>query len=301
MRIRQRIRKKRKNRINIALTVTLLVVAVIFLVPIVFTICNSFMAENEITANYGKIFETVNNSGNKYISDVVHLKFIPDSVSFKQYFTVLFNSPEYLLKFWNSVILVVPIVIFQGAVALLAAYGFTRYRGRIREIIFFSYIILMLMPYQVTLVPNFIVSEWLGIVNTRWAIWLPGFFSPFAVFLLTKCMRRIPSGIIEAAKVDGASEWRIFTQICFPLCKSALASVGILLFIDYWNMVEQPLVLLADTDMHPLSVFLSKINQGEIGIAFAVATIYMVPTLLVFQYGEEYLVEGITYQGGMKG
>lgn len=301
MRIRQRIRKKRKNRINIVLTVTLLVVAVIFLVPIVFTICNSFMAENEITANYGKIFETVNNSGNKYISDVVHLKFIPDSVSFKQYFTVLFNSPEYLLKFWNSVILVVPIVIFQGAVALLAAYGFTRYRGRIREIIFFSYIILMLMPYQVTLVPNFIVSEWLGIVNTRWAIWLPGFFSPFAVFLLTKCMRRIPSGIIEAAKVDGASEWRIFTQICFPLCKSALASVGILLFIDYWNMVEQPLVLLADTDMHPLSVFLSKINQGEIGIAFAVATIYMVPTLLVFQYGEEYLVEGITYQGGMKG
>lgn len=301
MRIRQRIRKKRKNRINIVLTATLLVVAVIFLVPIVFTICNSFMAENEITANYGKIFETVNNSGNKYISDVVHLKFIPDSVSFKQYFTVLFNSPEYLLKFWNSVILVVPIVIFQGAVALLAAYGFTRYRGRIREIIFFSYIILMLMPYQVTLVPNFIVSEWLGIVNTRWAIWLPGFFSPFAVFLLTKCMRRIPSGIIEAAKVDGASEWRIFTQICFPLCKSALASVGILLFIDYWNMVEQPLVLLADTDMHPLSVFLSKINQGEIGIAFAVATIYMVPTLLVFQYGEEYLVEGITYQGGMKG
>jgi len=293
--------RKKKKKINVLLTALLIVLAVIFVIPIVFTICNSFMAENEIAANYGKIFETVNNSGNKYVSDVVHLKFIPDSVSFRQYFTVLFNSPDYLLKFWNSVILVVPIVIFQGIVALLASYGFTRYRGRIREIVFFAYIILMLMPYQVTLVPNFIVSEWLGIVDTKWAIWLPGIFSPFAVFLLTKCMRRIPSGIIEAAKVDGASEWRIFTQICCPLCKSALASVGILLFIDYWNMVEQPLVLLSDSDMHPLSVFLSKINQGEIGIAFAVATIYMIPTLLVFQYGEEYLVEGITYQGGMKG
>ena len=73
------------------------------------------------------------------------------------------------------------------------------------------------------------------------------------------------------------------------------------LFIDYWNMVEQPLILLSDQEMHTLSVFLSKINAGEIGLAFAVATIYMVPTLLVFLYGEEYLIDGITYQGGIKG
>ena len=86
-----------------------------------------------------------------------------------------------------------------------------------------------------------------------------------------------------------------------PLCKGALSSVAILVFIDYWNMVEQPLILLSDEQMHPLSVFLSKINSGEIGLAFAVATIYMVPALLVFLYGEEYLVEGIAYQGGIKG
>lgn len=292
---------KRKKKKYILLSFVLLFISLVFLIPIVFTICNSFMAETEISANYGKIFEGVGKTGGKYVSDVVHLKFIPDSVSFKQYFTVFFNSPDYLLKFWNSVVLVVPIVVFQMVVALLASYGFTRYRGRLREIVFFAYIILMLMPYQVTLVPNYIVSDWLGIVDTKWAIWLPGIFSPFAVFLLTKCMRRIPYGIFEAAKMDGAGEWRIFTQICLPLCKSAIASVVILIFIDYWNMVEQPLILLADSDMHPLSVFLSKINQGEIGIAFAVATIYMIPTLLVFQYGEDYLVEGITYQGGVKG
>ena len=167
--------------------------------------------------------------------------------------------------------------------------------------IFFAYIILMLMPYQVTLVPNYLVSGWLHILDTRWAIWLPGIFSPFAVYLLTKYMRRIPTSVMEAAQIDGAGEWQIFRHICMPLCKGCMCSVAILIFIDYWNMVEQPLILLSDDSMHPLSVFLSKIKKGEIGLAFAVATIYMIPTLLVFLYGEDYLVEGITYQGGIKG
>lgn len=292
--------KKKKTFSTILRTVFLWTVAIVYVIPIAFTICNSFMSETEINASYGKIFGNLAGSGG-YISETVHLKFIPDFVSFKQYFTVLFASPDYLLKFWNSVILTVPITLFQLFVALLAAYGFTRYRGRIREIVFFGYVILMLTPYQVTLVPNFLVCDWMGILDTNWAIWLPGIFSPFAVFILTKCMRRIPSGMIEAAKVDGASEWKIFCSICLPLCKSTIVSVVILLFIDYWNMVELPLILLNDPDKHPLSVVLAKINQGEIGIAFAVATIYMVPTLLIFGYGEDYLVEGISYQGGIKG
>ncbi|HKM34123.1 MAG TPA: carbohydrate ABC transporter permease [Lachnospiraceae bacterium] len=275
--------------------------AIMFLLPIILTITNSFMSSSEISANYGSVFATDEKGGKVYISEKVNLKFIPDMVSFSQYITVLFKSPNYLLKFWNSVILVGPIVLFQLFVAALASYGFTRYRGRIREIIFFSYIILMLMPYQVTLVPNYLVAGWLNTINTYWSIWLPGIFSPFAVFLLTKFMRRIPTSVIEAAEIDGAGEWQIFKRICMPLCKGAICSAAILVFIDYWNMVEQPLILLSDAEKHPLSVFLSKINAGEIGLAFAVATIYMVPSLLVFLYGEEYLVDGITYQGGIKG
>lgn len=275
--------------------------AILFLMPIVLTITNSFMSSSEISSNYGQVFATSDTGGKTYISEKVNLKFIPDMVSFSQYITVLLKSPDYLFKFWNSVILVVPIVFFQLLVAVLASYGFTRYRGRIKEMIFFLYIILMLMPYQVTLVPNYLVSNWLHILDTRWAIWLPGIFSPFAVYLLTKFMRRIPVSVIEAAQIDGAGEWQIFRRICLPLCKGCLCSVAILIFIDYWNMVEQPLILLSEDTMHPLSVFLSKIKNGEIGLAFAVATIYMVPTLLVFLYGEDYLVEGITYQGGIKG
>ncbi len=275
--------------------------AILFLMPIVLTITNSFMAASEISANYGSVFAKDANGGKIYIAEKVNLKFIPDMVSFSQYNTVLLKSPEYLLKFWNSVILVAPIVIFQLIVASLASYGFARYRGRIREIIFFMYIILMLMPYQVTLVPNYLVSDWLNLLDTNWAIWLPGIMSPFAVFLLTKFMRRIPDSVMEAAQIDGAGEWQIYRRICLPLCKGAICSAAILVFIDYWNMVEQPLILLTDAETHPLSVFLSKINAGEIGLAFAVATIYMVPSLLIFLYGEEYLVDGITYQGGIKG
>ncbi|MGN0307018.1 MAG: carbohydrate ABC transporter permease [Lachnospiraceae bacterium] len=301
-RIKSRVRKRMTRKLWLGmLTVFLIVFTGIFIIPIVFTICNSFMGKAEITSNYGMIFSVSKTGAKQFISETVNLKFIPDMVSFSQYITVLLKSPDYLIKFWNSVILVAPIVVFQLAVACLASYGFTRYRGRVREIIFFSYIILMLMPYQVTLVPNFLVAGWLNILDTRWAIWLPGIFSPYAVFLLTKYMRRIPSSMFEAAKIDGAGEWQIFGKICLPLCKGALSSVAILVFIDYWNMVEQPLILLSDEQMHPLSVFLSKINSGEIGLAFAVATIYMVPTLLVFLYGEEYLVEGIAYQGGIKG
>ncbi len=295
-------RRKRVQTAKIALaTVVAAFFAILFLMPIVLTITNSFMSASEISANYGTVFATDANGGKVYIAERVNLKFIPDMVSFSQYVTVLFKSPEYLLKFWNSVILVVPIVVFQLLVASLASYGFARYRGRIREIIFFMYIILMLMPYQVTLVPNYLVSDWFNLLDTNWAIWLPGVMSPFAVFLLTKFMRRIPESVMEAAQIDGAGEWQIYRRICMPLCKGAICSAAILVFIDYWNMVEQPLILLTDAETHPLSVFLSKINAGEIGLAFAVATIYMVPSLLIFLYGEEYLVDGITYQGGIKG
>ncbi|MCR4904165.1 MAG: carbohydrate ABC transporter permease [Butyrivibrio sp.] len=275
--------------------------AFLFLLPVILTVTNSFMAPSEINANYGSIFAKTDTGGKVFISKTVNLKFIPDMVTFSQYFTVLLKSPEYLFKFWNSVIYVVPIVVFQLFIAALASYGFARYSGRVKEIIFFLYIIMMMMPYQVTLVPNYMVSNWLGILDTKWAIWLPGFFSPFAVFLLTKFMKRIPLEVLEAGQIDGAGEWKLFSDICLPLCKNGICAIAILIFIDYWNMVEQPLILLSDEQMHPLSVFLSKINSGEISLAFAVAVIYMVPPLLIFMYGEEYLVEGISYQGGIKG
>ena len=108
-----------------ALTILAAVLACMFLMPTLLTITNSFMTQSEITANYGQVFQNAAN-GTSYIKDTINLKFIPDKVSFSQYFTVLLKSPDFLYKFWNSVILVVPIVIAQLLVASIAAYGFTR-------------------------------------------------------------------------------------------------------------------------------------------------------------------------------
>ena len=304
--------RRKKIVFRIFGTILAVIFAVLFIYPTVVTLADSFMSSQEITSHYGDVLENQNSDSNimwgvgeekdtSYKSDHVKITVIPDKVTLSQYAAVLFTSPEYLFKFWNSVKLVVPIVVFQIIVALFASYSFARYRGRIKELTFFLYIILMLMPYQVTLVPNFIVADFMGTINTYWSIILPGIFSPFAVFILTKYMRRIPSAYVEAAKIDGAGEWKIFSRIYMPLCKGAIVSVALLVFIDYWNMVEQPLIMLSDADKHPLSVFLSQINTGEVGLAFAVATIYMVPTILIFLYGEEYLVEGISYSGSVKG
>lgn len=294
-------RRRKKMIVNICIMIFAGAAAVMFLMPTVLTIANSFMTSAEISANYGAMLNNMTEDSKVFISENVNLKFLPDSVTFSQYKSVLLKSPDYLLKFWNSVILTVPITLFQVLLAILTSYGFSRYPNKFKSIIFFAYIILMIMPYQVTLVPNFLVADKFGILNTRWSIILPGIFSPFSVFLLTKVMRRIPVSYIEAAKLDGASELQILSKIYIPLCKGAIVSITMLVFIDYWNMVEQPLVLLKDTDMHPLSVFLSQINTGDIGLAFAVGVVYMIPTILMFLYGEDHLIDGIMFSGGIKG
>ena len=185
--------KKKKIKLSRVLflffaLLVLVTFAALFLFPTVFTVTNSFMSTTEISANYGKIFTGLGTSGGGrvFIAEKVNLQLIPDKVSFSQYATVLFKSPEYLIKFWNSMIYVLPIVIFQLVVAAGASYTFARANTKFRSIVFFAYIILMLMPYQVTLVPNYLVINKMNLLNTRWAIILPGVFSPFSVFILTK-------------------------------------------------------------------------------------------------------------------
>ena len=293
--------KKRRKTLDIIVFVFILFAAFMFLLPTVLTIANSFMTSNEISANYGAMFSNMTESKKVFISKDVNLKFIPDKVTFEQYKAVLIQNSDYLMKFWNSVMLTVPITVFQMIVAILTSYGFSRYPNKFKGIIFFSYLILMIMPYQVTLVPNFLVAEKFNMLDTRRAIILPAIFSPFSIFLMTKVMKRIPISYVEAAKLDGAGELKILTKIYIPLCKGAIVSIAMLVFVDYWNMVEQPIVLMKESALHPLSVFLSQINTEDVGLAFAVGVVYMIPTVLMFLYGEDYLVEGITYSGGIKG
>ncbi len=289
------------------LLVTLLIgiLAIAFLFPVLFTIVNAFMEQEEIVENYGMILEQISPGFNygaddgsaRTYSDEANLKLIPDNVTLSQFYTVLMKSPDYLLKFWNSVLIAGLIVLGQVAIGALAAYAFAKVRSKWVDVLFYLYIIMMLMPFQVTLVPNYLMADWLGILNSYAAIILPGAFSTFGVFLLRQFMMQVPDAYIEAARLDAAGELKIFRKIVLPMCKPGLASLCILTFIDMWNMVEQPLILLEDTALYPLSVFLSRVNSGQLGIAFAAAAVYMIPVLLVFLYGEKYLVQGILHSG----
>ena len=144
-------RKKKRMFGRGAMFVLCLVFAVMFLLPTVLTITNSFMSEAEIKSNYGMVFSTTTGG---FVSKTVNLKFIPDKVTLSQYITGLIKSPEYLLKLSNSILLVAPIVVFQGAVACVAAYSFTRWRGKIRSGIFFFYVILMLSGWAFSTSPG---------------------------------------------------------------------------------------------------------------------------------------------------
>ncbi len=217
---------------------------------------------------------------------------MPESISFDQYNSII-SSPEYLDMFLNSLRLTLPIVFMQLVVGALAAYGFTMWKSRFNDIIFCVCLIIMLLPFQATLVSNYIINDRLNILNTHLAVILPWGFNPFAVFIVRQSMRGIPYSIFEAAQIDGAGQWRRFSFIALPLVKSGLASLAILIFSDCWGMVEQPLIFLRERSMAPLSVLLSQIGETNIGVIFAASVFYMLPAVWVFLYGQEYFEQGI--------
>ncbi|MFD5017343.1 carbohydrate ABC transporter permease [Paenibacillus sp. NPDC058367] len=272
------------------------IIAVLLLFPIVITFTNSLMTEKEIEINYGPIGQ-MNEVIEGREDPFVNLKLLPDQVSLDQYTKVLLDNPKYLTMFWNSVFMVVPIIAGQTLVAALAAYAFSKLKFRGRDPLFLIYVLTMLMPFQVTLVPNYIMADRLGILNSSYAIILPGIFAAFGVFMLRQFMLDIPYAYIEASKMDGAGHFLIFYKIIIPMIKPGLAALVILLFVDYWNMVEQPLIFLDDPFKQPLSVFLSRINEGERGIAFAASILYMAPMVMLFLYAESYFIEGVQLSG----
>ncbi|MFF2158139.1 carbohydrate ABC transporter permease [Paenibacillus chitinolyticus] len=279
---------------KVSLTLVMGVIAVVMLFPIGVTFVNSLMTEGEIAHNYdliGKMSDTAAGEG------FVNLKLIPDWLSFQQYMEVLVYKPVFLQMFWNSVGLVAPIIAGQALVASLAGYAFAKLRFWGRDKLFIVYLMTMLMPFQVTLVPNYMMVQKLGLLNSPSAIILPGIFGAFGVFMLRQFMLHIPNSYIEAAQMDGSGHLRIFYNIILPLVKPGIAGLIVLLFVDNWNMVEQPLIFLEDSFKQPLSLYLSRINEGARGVAFAASVLYMTPMVLLFLHAESHFIEGIQLSG----
>lgn len=266
------------------LILVLAVLAFIMVFPMVATVLDSFMPGWE-AAQY-----TADNTTNKSI------KLIPSEVTLEQYDHAFIQNSTYWDYFWNSVLLTVSIVIGQVIISILAAYAFTVMKNRWKEWLFFLYIVVMLLPFQVTLVPTYLTADALGIINSYLSIILPGIFSTFGVFLVRQHMEQIPKSYIEAAQIDGAGHIRVFLHVMLPLSKTSVVALVILCFIDNWNMVEQPMIFLSDTNKWPLSLYFTYFNQF-IEMAFAASVMFMLPMLLIFMNGEKQLMEGIKTSG----
>ncbi|MDR1664537.1 MAG: carbohydrate ABC transporter permease [Clostridiales bacterium] len=281
-----------KKARTLPVKVFLALVALVYIAPILIIMTNSFMKPGEIARNYGDQYDAFDYTmeGKTHYAEY-HL--IPEVVSAEQYLALFFTTPEYLDMFVNSLRLTLPIVLLQIVTGTAAAYGFTVWKFRFKEIIFCVYIILMLLPFQTTLVSNYIIADRLKILNTHLSIILPWGFSPFAAFIMRQSMKGIPYSFFEAAQIDGANQWRKFIHIAVPLSAGGLASLVILVFTDCWAMVEQPLIFLRDANLEPLSVFLSQIGREEIGLIFAASVFYMTPAVWIFLYGQEYFEQGI--------
>lgn len=277
---------------HIPIKMLLIVIAVIYIFPLLIIFTNSFMSQGEIARNYGAEYDVFNHeqTGETHYAEY---SLIPETITLEQYNTLLFKTPMYLDLFLNSLKLTLPIVLLQVIVGSLAAYGFTVWKSRFKEILFCAYIIMMVLPFQATLVSNYIMADKLGILNSHLSIILPWAFSPFAAFIMRQSMKDIPRSVLEAAQIDGAGHFRRFIHIVLPLSKGGIVSLVILSFADCWAMVEQPMIFLKDTAMEPLSVMLFRIGQGNMGLIFAASVFYMLPMVWIFLYGQEHLERGV--------
>ena len=271
--------------------------AIAFTIPVLITLTNSFMTGFEIDYRYslqiqpGNYFRLLEPMPNINFAD---MSMIPSWFTLRQYLTLLLDTPSYLIGFWNSIMITFPSVAGQLLVAAPAAYAFEVCKWRHKEKLFFVYIVIMLMPLPVVLVPQFVMAGFIGIQDSVLAVIFPAMFSPFGVFLLRQFLKTMPLDYLEAAKIDGAGYMLSLLAIVVPLLKPAMAALAILTFVDYWNVVEQAIIFIPDSRMMPLSVTLSHIRTD---IIFAASCFYMIPALLVFLYGQEYLTEGIQLSG----
>ena len=210
---------------------------------------------------------------------------------------LLLDTPQFFVMFWNTCKLVFPTVLGQLLVGAPAAWAFSRFRFRGRRLLFTVYIVLMLMPFQVTMVPSYLVANGLGLMDTLWAVILPGIFSTFPVFIMAKGFDAVPDALLEAAALDGAGPLQTFFRIGLPLGVPGILSALVLGFLECWNAIEQPMTFLKTKSLWPLSLYLPEIAAEKLGLAMVSSLLMLAPSVLIFLFGQKYLELGIQSSG----
>lgn len=222
---------------------------------------------------------------------------IPQAPTLRAYIELLLDTPEFFVMFWNACGQVFPIVLGQILIGAPAAWAFARFSFPWKRTLYALYIILMLLPFQVTMVSSYFVLDRMGLMNTVWAIILPGAVSTFPVFLMIRFFSAIPSTITEAAALDGAGPLQIFWYLGLPLGAPGILSAVVLGFLEYWNALEQPLTFLKDKTLWPISLYLPTVTPENAAVSLVASVMMMLPALLIFLFGQNYLEAGIAASG----
>lgn len=183
--------------------------------------------------------------------------------SLRGYADLLFDCFVFYPMFWNSVLYAAVITVTQLVVIIPASFGFSQARFRGKGALFVFYIILMMMPLQVTILPNYIGLRDMGLINTPWGIILPMMFSPFGVVVMRQYMKNIDNSVIEATRLETNSVFRVIITGVVPQIRVCVFAVVLFVFADCWNMVEQPMLFLKDDNLKTMSVFIT--NAGIYG------------------------------------
>ena len=255
--------------------------------PAAFLLIGSFMGQDELVENLQACFL---GSGVGY----ARWSLLPRYPTLRSYAELLLDSPEFFTMFWNSIKVEAGVLAGQLLIGLPAAWGFAKYRFPFRKLLFTMYIILMMLPFQIIMLPQYLVLDQFHLMDTLWAVILPGIFSTFPVFLLYNSFQSIPGSLMEAARLEGASELQIFFYIGIPAARPGIVSVMILQFLEYWYLIEQPVTFLKDKTLWPLSLYLPQISPENAGASLAAAAAAMIPSVLVFFAGQKSLEQGIS-------
>ncbi|MBO8166717.1 MAG: carbohydrate ABC transporter permease [Kosmotoga sp.] len=272
---------KKINKIigNIITYTILIIVALTMLIPFIWMAATSLMDKMEVFS--------------------YPPKFIPDKPLWSNYKNALTLVP-FGRYFLNSAIMVAVVVPLQLLVCSLAAYSLARIKFPGRNVVFWMFLSTMMIPGIVTLIPSFLIVRTLGWIDTYWALTVPMFFSVWGTFLLRQFFLTLPVNLEDAARIDGASEFRIFWKIILPLSKPALATLGIFSFMGTWQSFMWPLLVTREDKMRTVEVGVASFKtmyETNWPYQMAAAVVVMIPVIIVFLVAQKYFVKGIALTG----
>lgn len=253
----------------------LTLISLLFVLPVVLTMACSFLSPQEVQRVFGPL---LGEDGTAVFGA------LPQGFSLMGYYEVFFATPDYLAKFWVSLLLAVGAILGQMVISCMGGFAFAFYDFPGKRLLYGLLCLFMLIPLQVTLLPNYLLLDQLGALNTYWALLLPLAFAPLGTFLLTQIFRSVPVDILHAARLDGAGTLQVLARVLLPCGKSGVSTLIILTLIESWNMVEQPLIYLRDVGSYPLSVFLASRYMENLPFQFVCSVLSLLPLVLCFLY-----------------